>query len=105
MRIETSAGTVLCGADILTSNDPNECGCTNYTGLNLAPYNFNAHYPSVDGDESQARDARLQAFAAVQDRPVLALGDGAYVRVVNDQVEVVRGTVWRLDGQHKEFFQ
>jgi len=100
-----SAGTVLCGADILTSNDANPFGCTNFTGFGLVPVNFNVHYPSVDGEERQARDARLHAYAAEHHRAVLALEDGAYVRVVDERVEVIRGPVWRLDGYKKELIR
>lgn len=99
-----SAGTVLCGADILTSNDLDKYGCTNLSGLGLAPYNFNVHYPVVDGEERQARDARLHAYAASHQRAVLALEDGAHVRVAQDQVEVVKGPVWKFDAHKKEYY-
>ena len=104
-----SAGTVLCGADILTSNDANDCGCTDFGGLDLLPYNFNVHYPAVDGEERQARDARLYRYTAEHARSVLALEDGAYMRGAymrssGEQVEVVRGLVWKFVDQHKEPF-
>jgi dipeptidase E len=99
-----SAGTVLCGADILTTNDANLCGCADFSGLGLVPYNFNVHYPSLEGEERRARDARLQAYAADHQRAVLALEDGAYVRVVNEHIEVVTGPVWKIDGKDKERF-
>jgi dipeptidase E len=97
-----SAGTVLCGADILTSNDPNDCSCMNYSGIGLLPYNFNVHYPSVGGEERLKRDDRLQAYAAEHQRAVLALEDEAYILVMDGNVKVVRGRVWKLDGQKKE---
>jgi peptidase E len=93
-----SAGTVLCGEDILTSNDLNECGCENFTGLSLVPFNFNVHYPSTDGDERQRRDVRLQAYAIKHHRPGLALEDGSYVRVMDGEVDVVRGSCLKFDG-------
>jgi peptidase E len=99
-----SAGTVLCGADILTSNDTNECGCTNFAGLRLVPFNFNVHYPTVDGEERQKRDARLQAYAREHNRLVLALEDGTYVWMTNGIVKVVKGPVWKLNGHSKEHF-
>lgn len=78
--IAFSAGTVLCGVDILTSNDDSECGCTTFTGLNLIPNNLNVHYPSVEGEERHARAARLNAYAGSYQRTVLALEDSASVR-------------------------
>ncbi len=92
-----SAGTVLCGVDILTSNDQNDCGCTHFTGFGLAAYNFNVHYPPVAGEERKARDARLSAFSQEHHRPVVALEDGAYLIVTENALRVVRGAVWRLD--------
>jgi dipeptidase E len=94
-----SAGTVLCGVDILTSNDSNECGCTDFTGLGLTSHNFNVHYPSSEGEERQARDARLRAYTSAHQRQILALEDGAHVRVTDDRVEVMRGLVWLFSGQ------
>ncbi len=99
-----SAGTVLCGADILTSNDTNDCGCTDFSGLDLTPYCFNVHYPSVEGEERQARDTRLYAYVAQHHRPVLALEDCASLRVTGDRIEVVTGSVWIFTNQHKEPF-
>jgi dipeptidase E len=102
--IAFSAGTVLCGADILTSNDTNDCGCTDFSGLGLTTYNFNVHYPSVEGVERQARDARLFAYVTERHRPVLALEDGASVRMTGDRIEVVTGPVWKFVDQYKEIF-
>ena len=99
-----SAGTVLCGADILTSNDSNDCGCTEFTGFGLVSFNFNVHYPSVEGEERQKRDARLQDYAIEHNRLVLALEDGAYVLVTNGSVKEVKGPVWKFNGHSKEHF-
>ncbi len=89
-----SAGTVLCGVDILTSNNTNDYGCTDFTGLGLLGYNFNVHYQAEEGEERRARDARLQAYADGNKRPVLALQDGAYILVKDGSVELVEGTAW-----------
>jgi len=97
-----SAGTVLCGIDILTSNDTNDCGCTNFAGFGLVPVNFNVHYPSTEGEESRKRDARLQAYAMEHNRLMLALEDGANILVKDGNVKVVQGTVWKFQAQKKE---
>jgi dipeptidase E len=97
-----SAGTVLCGVDILTTNDANECACATFNGLGLLPYNLNVHYPPTDGEERLARDARLHAYAVSHPHSVLALEDGAVVRVTSDRVEIVRGIVWKFENQKKE---
>ena len=46
-----SAGMIICGQNILTTNDDNECGSTEFTGLGFTKYNFVAHYPAGDGAE------------------------------------------------------
>jgi peptidase E len=99
-----SAGTVLCGIDILTSNDTNDCACTNFDGFGLVPFNFNVHYPSVDGEERQRRDTWLQAYAMEHNRLILALEDGAYILVKDGNVKVIKGPVWKFQGQKKEHF-
>ena len=100
-----SAGAVLCGVDILTSNDANECGCTVFTGLGLVPFNLNVHYPPIDGEERQGRDSRLHAFSTEHHRLVLALEDGAYLHVMDRSVTVIRGPVWKFNGPQKEYYR
>ncbi len=39
-----SAGTVLCGPNILTSNDLNSVESPHFDGLNVSPFNFYVHY-------------------------------------------------------------
>src|SRR5512145_2405154 len=39
-----SAGTVLCGPNILTASDMNTVETPHFEGLNLIPFNFFAHY-------------------------------------------------------------
>ena len=97
-----SAGTVLCGVDILTSNDPNDCGCSDFAGFELLPVNFNVHYPPAEGEERQERAARLRAYALEQHRSVLALEDGAYILVEGGSVKAIRGLVYRFDRHYKD---
>ncbi len=40
-----SAGTVICGPNILTSTDMNTVGTAYFSGLNITPFNFSVHYP------------------------------------------------------------
>jgi peptidase E len=96
--IGCSAGAVLCGPDILTTNDINCCGCTTFSGLGLASFNLNPHYPAEPGELRQARDDRLQEYLAFHPkRTVLALEDGAYLKVIDGEVSVERGNVWKIN--------
>jgi phosphohistidine phosphatase len=92
-----SAGSVLCGPDILSSNDPNDCGCNNFDGLDLLPFNLNIHFPDEPGERRQEREKRLQEFlTSSPGRKVWALEDGAYLNVANDAIRVLRGNIWEI---------
>lgn len=97
-----SAGTVLCGHNILTTNDMNVCEATNFTGLALTPFNFHVHYPAQEGPERKVRDDRIWEYHAFHHHPVLALEDGAYLRMSKGQMELVKGNCWRFEpGQER----
>ena len=84
-----SAGTVLCGPNILTTNDLNMVPSPHFDGLNLTPFNFNVHYP----DEAP-RDDWLVEYQVFHDNPVILMADGAYVTVQGRKTTLVRGEAW-----------
>ena len=90
--VGVSAGTMICGVNILTSNDINCCGCVTFSGLNLVPCNFNMHYPPEEGESRLDRDDRMGQFLQFHDHPVLAMQDDAYIQVTEAGLELVRGT-------------
>lgn len=89
-----SAGTVLCGQDILTTNDINYCGCTTFAGQGLLPFNINVHCLPDEAQEVQERDYRLWEYQQFHDTSVLALEEEVYIRVTGNRFEVLRGTCW-----------
>lgn len=93
-----SAGAVLCGPDILTSNDLNMVPTPHFEGLKLTPFNFNVHYPN-----DARRDDWLIDYQAFHDNPLILMADGAYVTVQGKKTTLARGDawVWRA-GQDKE---
>jgi len=93
-----SAGTVLCGPNILTSRDMNMIETTEFSGLNLLPFNLHVHY-----DDSADLDNWLGDYHVFQTNPVILMEDGAYVRVENKKISLMRGKAWLLrTGQEKE---
>jgi len=96
--VASSAGTVLCGPNILTSNDLNMVPTSHFDGLNLTPFNFNVHYT----DDAE-RDNRLIDYQAFHDNPILLMEDGAYIKVQGRSTMLVwgRAWIWRA-GQEKE---
>lgn len=87
--IAYSAGTVLCGPNILTSNDLNMVDTPHFEGLDLTPFNFNVHYM----DEAERHNWLVEYFA-FHDNAVLLLEDGAYIRIQGKSARLVRGEAW-----------
>ena len=93
-----SAGTVLCGPNILTSNDLNAVGTPHFNGLNVTPFNFNVHYA---GDLE--RDNWLVDYHVFHDNPVVIMADGSYIKIEGRKTQLVVGEAWLLrKGQEKE---
>ena len=88
--IAFSAGTVLCGPNILTSNDINTVETPYFQGLNVTPFNINSHYPE-DEYMRAGRDAWLSEYHVFHDNPIVMLEDGAYVHVEGRKTQLVRG--------------
>jgi len=97
-----SAGTVLCGPNILTSGDINMVGTGHFTGLNVIPFNFSVHYPEDDPGRS-VRDDWLSEYHAFHENPVLLLRDSAWIKVEGKRTILERGEAWILrKGGEKE---
>jgi dipeptidase E len=97
-----SAGTVLCGVNILTSNDLNTVGTPYFNGLNITPFNFNSHYPDDELSRFR-RDDWLSEYHVFHDNPVILLADGAYIQVVGRKTQLAQGEAWILrKGQEKQ---
>ncbi len=84
-----SAGTVLCGPNILTSNDINMVPTIHFDGLNVTPFNFSVHY-----EDDPWKDYRLKDYQAFHENPLLLLEDGAYIRIRGRETTLLRGEAW-----------
>ena len=97
-----SAGTILCGPNILTANDLNTVATSHFDSLNLTPFNFFAHYPK-DAYGQSVHDGWLSDYHFFHDNPVVIISDGAYIKVSGRKSLLVRGEAWILrKGQEKE---
>ena len=97
-----SAGTVLCGPNILTSKDMNTVESPHFSGLNVTPFNFSCHYPEEDIARLE-KDEWLGEYHVFHDNPVVMLADGAYVRLEGKKTQLVQGQAWILrKGQEKQ---
>ncbi len=93
--ITRSAGTVFSGPNMLTTNDWNVFGTTQFSGLGLSPYNFNVHFTLPPPDEPESRDFRIREYMAVNRHPVLALEERCNLAWMDGEVQVHDGTAWR----------
>ena len=101
-----SAGTVVCGPDILTSKDMNTVETPHFDGLNLVPFNFFTHYAD-DAYGQSVHDDWLADYHFFHDHPVILLSDGAYVKVDGKKTTLVRGDAWilRKDSEKEKLVQ
>src|SRR5688572_3456221 len=90
-----SAGSILCGPNILTSTDLNTVGTAYFDGLHATPFNFFAHYAKDAGGQS-VQDAWLADYHFFHDNAVIMLCDGAYVKVDGKKASLMRGEAWIL---------
>jgi peptidase E len=100
--IAFSAGTIVCGPNILTSKDMNSVGSPYFEGINATPFNFSPHYP-LDTHGQSIKDEWLSDYHFFYDNPIVMLSDGAYVKVNGGKTTLIRGEawIWRKD-QEKE---
>ena len=97
-----SAGTVICGPNILTSRDMNTVETAQFDGLHASPFNFLAHYPR-DAYGQSVLDDWLGDYHFFHDNPVLMLCDDAYVKVDGKRTSLMRGEAYILrKDQEKE---
>lgn len=97
-----SAGTVLCGPNVLTSKDINTVESSHFSGLDVTPFNFSCHYPEEEIARLE-KDEWLGEYHVFHDNPIVMVADGAYVRVEGKKTQLVQGQAWILrKGQEKQ---
>ena len=97
-----SAGTILCGPNILTSTDLNTVPTAHFEGLHVTPFNFFVHY-AKDAENQTAQDDWLSDYHLFHDDPLIIMCDDAYVKVDGKKTALVRGEAWMLrKGAEKE---
>ena len=97
-----SAGTILCGPNILTSKDMNTVETPHFNGLDVTPFNFFAHY-AEDAYLRAIQDDWLADYHVFHDNPVIIMADGSYIKIDGKKTQLVFGDAWLLrKGQEKE---
>jgi dipeptidase E len=96
-----SAGTILCGPNILTSNDINMPPTMHFDSIGATPFNFYVHYPKDEPARSE-KDGWLAEYHVFHDNPIIIMEDGAYVKVESKKTSLVRGNAWILRQGHEK---
>jgi dipeptidase E len=100
----TSAGSVICGLTMQTTNDMPIVYPPSFKTLGLLPFDLNAHYLDADLQSKhmgETRDTRIKEFHFFNSIPVLALREGSWLKVYGNKI-IVKGMVSaRLFKQNK----
>jgi len=92
--IGSSAGSVVAGPTIKTTNDMPIVEPPSFNALGLVPFQINAHYLDPDPDSThmgETRELRLIQFLEENDTNVVGLREGAMIRVEGESV-ILKGS-------------
>jgi dipeptidase E len=89
--VGASAGTNIAAPTIRTTNDMPIVEPAGFSALGLVPFQINPHY--IDADPSsrhmgETREERLREFLEENESPVLAMREGAWLRVEGDRARL-----------------
>lgn len=85
----TSAGSVICGLSMQTTNDMPIVYPPSFKTLGLIPFNLNAHYLDPDLQSKhmgETRETRIKEFHAYNNITVLGLREGSWLKVDGDKI-------------------
>lgn len=89
--IGDSAGSIIAGPTIQTTNDMPVVEPAGFRALGLVPFQINPHYiagAAVPQFMGETRDERIDDFLDEVDVPVLALREGSWLRVDGDEASL-----------------
>ena len=90
--IGSSGGANVAGPNILTTNDWNVIGCTDFKSLGLVPFNINPHYLEIDpraAPTSETRDDRIREYHAIRENPVIGIEEETLIKIKDNTVTVI----------------
>lgn len=97
--IGSSAGSNVACATIRTTNDMPIVEPPSFEALALVPFNINPHYLDPDPSSEhmgETREERITQFLEENDRVVVGLREGCWLRIVDETVELGGATRARV---------
>lgn len=101
----TSAGSNICGVNMMNTNDMPIVYPPSFTTLGCIPFNINAHYlePIKDSKHmGETRETRIKEFHVFNKIPVLGLREGSWLEVLSDKIYLKGNLTARLFQQGKK---
>ena len=101
----TSAGSNICGVNMMNTNDMPIVYPPSFTTLGCIPFNINAHYldPIVGSThKGETRETRIKEFHIFNDIDVLGLREGSWLEVKGDEIILKGDLTARLFQQNKK---
>ncbi|UAM98974.1 dipeptidase PepE [Polaribacter litorisediminis] len=101
----TSAGSNICGVNMMNTNDMPIVYPPSFTTLGCIPFNINAHYldPIIGSThKGETRETRIKEFHVFNNIPVLGLREGSWLEVLGDTITLKGKYTARLFKQNQK---
>ncbi len=101
----TSAGSNICGVNMMNTNDMPIVYPPSFTTLGCIPFNINAHYldPIVGSThKGETRETRIKEFHVFNDINVLGLREGSWLEVLGDKIKLKGDLTARLFSKNQK---
>ena len=95
----TSAGSNICGVNMMNTNDMPIVYPPSFTTLECIPFNINAHYlDPIEGSThmGETRETRIKEFHVFNEIPVLGLREGSWLEVADNTITLKGNHTARL---------
>ncbi len=104
----TSAGSNICGVNMMTTNDMPIVYPPSFKTLGAVPFNINPHYLDPDPNSThmgETRETRIKEFHSQNNIPVVGLREGSWLKVEDTSISLKGTLKARIFQQAKEPYE